>query len=318
MKMATKIWLIIGAALVGGGLTIFTAVMTQYGWNFMKLGTQTCETNIYEIGEEFSNVSLDTDTADIQFALSDDGKCRVECFEREKEKLFVGVENGTLIIKETDERSWYDHIGINFASPKIKVYLPKAEYAALAIKASTGDIEIAKDFKFEGSEISVSTGDINFFASASGIIKIKTSTGKIFVENISAEALELSASTGDITVFNVVCQGDVKTKITTGKTKLTDMECKNFTSKGTTGKVFLENVVAREKFSIKRSTGDVIFKDSDAAEIFVKTSTGDVKGSLLTDKVFVTHTNTGSVDVPKTVDGGKCEIHTTTGDVKIN
>lgn len=318
MKMATKIWLIIAVALVVGGLTIFTAVMTRYGWNFTKLSTQKYETNVYEIEERFSDVSIDTSTADIRFALSDDGKCKVECYEGEKEKHSVGVENGTLIIKETDERSWYDHIGINFASPKIKVYLPKEEYAALAIKASTGDIEIAKDFKFEGSEISVSTGDINFFASASGIIKIKTSTGKIFVENISAEALELSVTTGDIIVSNVVCQGDVNTKVTTGTVQLTDMKCMNLTSKGTTGKVLLENVVAREKFSIKRSTGDVIFKDSDAAEIFVKTSTGDVKGSLLTDKVFVTHTNTGSVDVPKTVDGGKCEIHTTTGDVKIN
>ena len=69
---------------------------------------------------------------------------------------------------------------------------------------------------------------------------------------------------------------------------------------------------------IKRSTGDVKFDGSDAAEIFIKTDTGDVTGSLLTDKVFITQTDTGNIDVPKTVNGGRCEISTDTGDIKIS
>ena len=70
-------------------------------------------------------------------------------------------------------------------------------------------------------------------------------------------------------------------------------------------------------FSIERSTGDVRFTDCDAAEICVKTDTGDVTGSLLSDKVFITNTDTGSVNVPETISGGKCEIITDTGDIKI-
>lgn len=79
----------------------------------------------------------------------------------------------------------------------------------------------------------------------------------------------------------------------------------------------MKNVIATEKFSIERSTGDVTFDGADAAEIFVKTDTGDVKGSLLTDKVFITETDTGRVDVPKTTIGGRCEITTDTGDISI-
>ena len=60
-----------------------------------------------------------------------------------------------------------------------------------------------------------------------------------------------------------------------------------------------------------------MFDSSDAAEIFVKTSTGDVSGSLLTEKVFITDTSTGKVSVPKTTTGGKCELITSTGDIKI-
>ncbi len=54
-----------------------------------------------------------------------------------------------------------------------------------------------------------------------------------------------------------------------------------------------------------------------AGEIFVETDTGDVTGSLLTDKVFITQTDTGSIDVSKIADGGKCEISTDTGDIRI-
>ena len=61
----------------------------------------------------------------------------------------------------------------------------------------------------------------------------------------------------------------------------------------------------------------MIFKNCDAAELFVESDTGDVKGSLLTDKVFITESDTGRVNVPKTVTGGKCEIITNTGDIEI-
>ena len=75
--------------------------------------------------------------------------------------------------------------------------------------------------------------------------------------------------------------------------------------------------IASENFSVKRSTGNVKFNDCDAAEIYVKTDTGDVTGSLLSDKVFIANSDTGRIDVPKTVTGGRCEIDTDTGDIRI-
>ena len=56
---------------------------------------------------------------------------------------------------------------------------------------------------------------------------------------------------------------------------------------------------------------------SAPAELFVETDTGDVRGSLLTEKTFIVQTDTGSVDVPETTTGGKCEITTDTGDIEI-
>lgn len=318
MRKTTKIWIVIAASLVFVGLIMFAAVMSEYKWDFSKLSTGKYETNTYEISEEFSNLSMNTDTADIIFALSDDGKCRVECYEEEKAKHSVAVQENTLVIKMIDERTWYDYIGINFGSPKITVYLPKAEYASLFIKESTGDIEIPKNFKFEGVDISSSTGDVNFFASASKLIKIKTSTGNVCVENTSAGTLDLSASTGRITVSNVICGGDANINVSTGRTNLNNIECKNLTSSGDTGDISLNHVIAAEKFSIKRSTGDVRFDGSDAAEILVETDTGDVTGTFLSEKIFFVETDTGSVDVPESITGGRCEITTDTGDIELD
>lgn len=317
MGKATKIWLFIALSLVIVGLAVFLAAMIESDWDFSGLSTAQYETNTYEITEEFANLSLNTDTADIIFALSDNGKCRVECFEETKAKHSVAVQDDTLVIRTVNEKAWYDYIGINFYAPRITVYLPQSEYEALFIKESTGDITIPKDFRFQGVDISLSTGDVRYGASATGEAKIQTSTGDIRVEDASAGSLKLSASTGGITVLNVTCQGDVELHVSTGKTKLENLTCKNLTATADTGDISLNHVVAEGKFGIQTDTGDVKFDGSDAAEITVKTDTGDVTGTLLTEKIFLVETDTGRVDVPKSTSGGPCEITTDTGDIKL-
>ena len=276
------------------------------------------ETNIHKINEEFDNISIKTDTADIAFVLSDDGTCRVVCYEDAKKSHSVEVQDGTLAVNVVNNKKWYDHIGVNIDSPKITVYLPEAAYSSLVIEESTGDIEISKDFKFKSIDISLSTGNIKCYASAVENIKIAASTSDIYAEGISASSLDLTVSTGNVTVSSATCEGDITIGVSTGKTYLTDVACKNLTSTGSSGDISLKNVISTEKISVERSTGDVTLDRSDAAELFIMTSTGDVEGSLLTNKVFITKTDTGRIDVPNSIIGGRCEITTDTGDIKIS
>lgn len=317
MKKKTKIWLLTAASLVLIGSGLFAGVMSMLEWDFTKLSTVKYETNIYEVSDIFDGISIGTDTADIEFVLSNDGKCRVECHEEANAKHSVAVADGILTVELIDERYFIGYIGVNFGSPKITVCLPKMEYANLLIHGDTGDIQIPKDFCFDNVEISLSTGDVVFCASASEMIKIKTSTGDIRAENIFAGELELAVSTGDVTLSCVNCMGNVTVGVSTGKAYLNDITCKNVVSIGNTGDIFLNHVIASENFSVERSTGDVTLDASDAAGIFIKTDTGDVEGSLLTDKVFAVSTNTGDTVVPNTTVGGRCEITTNTGDVKL-
>ncbi len=318
MNKKIKLWTIIAISLLAVGLLIFAGAMIALDFDFTKLSTVRYETNTYEVSEDFSRISIDAGTTEIEFVLSSSEQCKVVCFEEEKAKHSVTVKDGTLTIGTVDTRKWYDYIGFSFGESKMTVYLPKTEYVSLLIDGSTGDIEIPKDFAFNTVDISASTGAVECYASASELMRIKLSTGDICVKNVSVGTLDLSVTTGGVTVSSINCESDIRVAVSTGKTKLTDISCKGVLSNGSTGDIILKNVLAAEDFSIERSTGDVIFESSDAAEIYVKTSTGDVTGTLLFEKVFITETNTGSVNVPKTVTGGKCEIKTSTGDIQID
>ena len=317
MRKCTKIWLITAASLILLGGILYVGVMSMLGWNFKNLSTVRYETNEYEISEAYRSISVMTDTADIVFVPSEDGRTTVTCHEEQRMKHTVSVQGGTLVIERVDTRKWYHHIGISFGSPKITVSIPEGTLGALSVKASTGDVKISQDFGFERVNVSLSTGDATCYASVSGDLKIRTSTGHIRLENLTAGSVDLRATTGAINASSVTCVGDIKTAVSTGRTTLADITCQSLTSDGSTGDLFMTDVIASESFDIERDTGDVKFERCDAAEIFIETDTGNVKGSLLSEKVFIVDTDTGSKDVPKTVTGGRCEIDTDTGDVKI-
>jgi len=297
MSKTAKIWLIAAISFLLIGCVIFGGVIMAINWDFSKLSTEKYETNNYEINETYSNISIITNTADIKFEAAPDGKSKVVCFEDKNEKHSVEVADGTLSIKIVSTKKWYEHIGFDFKSPKITVYLPEKEYGNLFVMGSTGKIQIPEKFVFKSIDIKMSTGMVENYASAVNDIKIKTSTGGISSQNVNAQSISINVSTGDVNLKNI--------------------NCKNFISEGDTGSITLKNVIVTEKICIERSTGNIKFEESDAKDILAETDTGSVKGSLLSEKVFIVRSDTGKIDVPKTVNGGKCEITTDTGDIKI-
>lgn len=317
MRKCTKIWLITAASLILLGGILYVGVMSMLGWNFKNLSTVRYETNEYEISEAYQSISVVTDTADIVLVPSEDGKTSVTCYEESRIRHAASVKDGTLVIERVDTRKWYHHIGISFGSPKITISIPSGAYEALSVKASTGDVTVPQELGFESVDISLSTGDAACYASVSGDLKIRTSTGHIRIESLSAGSVDLRTTTGAINASSVTCVGDIKTAVSTGRTTLSNVTCGSLISSGSTGDLSMTDVIASGSFDIERDTGDVKFERCDAAEIFIETDTGNVKGSLLSEKVFIVDTDTGSKDVPKTVTGGRCEIDTDTGDVKI-
>ena len=278
MSKSIKIWLIIALILTLLGASVFAIAMANYDWDFAKLNTDKYVTNTYNPGSEFDRISINVNTTDIKFAPSEDGECSIVGLESDEIKHSILVENGALIIEVSHARKWYEHIGIFYENPKMTIYLPKTEYEALTIETDTGDVSVPKDFSFKAIDIDGDTSDIKCLATASNL-EIETSTGDVNLDTVTADRISLSSDTGDIK---------------------------------------LKSVVANNNIEIETDTGDVKFEGSDAKNISVQTDTGDVTGTLLTPKVFFTESDTGRISVPKATTGGKCEITTETGDIKID
>ena len=325
-----------GVVLLLCGVILFGVVMVASGFDYKKLSDTEFVTNTYEIDEAFDKISIDATTAKLTFVPAEDKDCKVVCYETEKEKHAVAVQDKTLTIKAESDKEWFDFIDFSVGTPEVTLYLPQSEFKSLVIDTDTGDITIPEDFSFGSFEIKGDTADVSSKASVSDGILIKLSTGDVRAESISAGAAEITTSTGDVEIISADVEGNVKIKTDTGhielkgvtckdfeaesdtgKMALTDVTCRDLSADSDTGKMTLTNVTASGSFRIENGTGDVEFDNSDAEEIYVKTSTGDVTGTFASEKVFITETGTGKTDVPKTVSGGRCEITTGTGDIRI-
>lgn len=293
----SKKMVIIATTLLLIGAIVFVFVMTLNSWDFKKLSTVEYETNTYTVDNDFTSILIDADAEDIKFALSDDGACKVVCFEDSTRAHSVTVENGTLKISQRNKK-WYEYIELSFYSQTTTVYLPKTQYEALSVDISTGDINIESGFSFTSADISTTTGDIE-------------------ISSCSFTSLDVSATTGDIEICSVSCTGDIKIKTSTGSVKASNTSCSSLTRNGTTGDTELNNVVASGKLSVEQKTGDIKFNSCDAAEVYMKATTGDIKGSFKTGKTVHASSTTGDVNVPSYSTGGDCTVKLTTGDIDI-
>ena len=305
MSLGVRIFFIVCAVLVVLCALVFALKLAANGWRF-----HTCTEQSHDVTEPFQSISLETITADVTFLPTDGDSAKVVCFEEQKVKHTVSVEDGKLRIFAVDERKWYDYISLfSFKTPKITVYLPHLAYGALTLKTNTGDVNIPDHFTFASVDIAGNTGDVICASKVDGTVRIKISTGDISMQNAEVGATELKVSTGDVSfsgcaqsLFVETSTGDISMqnaevgsmdlRVSTGDTCLTNVICQSLKTTGNTGDVRLENVIAAEKFSIERSTGDVRFVGCDGGEIVVKTGTGDIEGTLLSSKIFSTKTST--------------------------
>lgn len=315
MRKNFRVWLVVALSLILVGGIVFVVALACCGWDFARLDTAEYQTMTYQI-EAVEEISICVETADVRVAASENGERKVVCYERESAQHTVETSEGKLGIEVVDNRKWYEHL-FSFGRDAITVYLPEEEYSSLTIQTDTGDVEVSHKFLFGSVEISSHTGDIKCVASASGKMRLASSTGDLEIAGASMAELQISVSTGRVVVTDVQCAGSLSVGVSTGETYLANVACESFTTSGGTGDVVIKDLLASGKLFIERGTGDVTLESCDAAELYIKTGTGDVNGTLRSAKVFSVTTGTGHVSVPHGTTGGKCEIKTGTGDVRI-
>lgn len=311
-----RIAMIVSVIIVAAGVVLSLVGLLMMRFDWKRLDLSHYQSKNHEISEDFNSISIDVDTADVILRLSQDGVCRVSCFEDERNPHTVTVQDGTLQIRVTASK-WYHHIGFfNFNEPSVTVSLPKAAYDALQIKTNTGDVTLPGELSFKNAAVECDTGDVNWRSAVSDTLSVITDTGDIEIVGVSPSTLSAKTHTGDISVGEGKIAEKLEVTTHTGEVDLFAIECGALTVESDTGDVEMKELLAAETISVITNTGDVALDRCDAAAITVRTDTGDVFGVLLSEKVFLTKTDTGDVDVPKGTSGGTCEIVTDTGDIE--
>lgn len=317
MKVKLIITIVVAAALIFIGIAVAACGFAMSGFDIKKLTTDPEVTNYMTIDQDFNSIIIDATTADLKILPSTDGQCKIDLVERENLYFMPSVENGILTINEIDDRKWYEYIGIGWSNMSITLYLPKEQYDSLTVELTTGRAQIDSGLEFGKVDVKATTGNVKCEAKVTESLEIKCTTGLIYASDAKVDTIRLKASTGSIELCNSSCRG-LEIETTTGSIKLSEVSgTGDFDIEATTGKINLSDVVTEGDLTIEADTGDVIFKRCDAANLSITTDTGDVEGSLLSSKVFFYETDTGDVDLPRTDEGGKCNIETDTGDITI-
>lgn len=338
MRSKKKIALIIAAICAGIGSIAILTTFLLIQFDFSRLNTMKFEEKTYEVTESFNKISINDLECDIKFIPTESGPCRVVCFESSKIGNQVSVEEDTLIVTRQDKRPWYAHFGIWWSENNtVTVYLPKKEYESLYVKTLSGDITMADSFAFQEARLVSTSGDIAFTSHISGNLYVKSTSGDINLNSIEAKMTEIRSTSGDISLTGCT-SGDLYVKSTSGDIYLGGIEAKTTEIRSTSGDLSLSQIGASElmlktisgTIKIEQTTveghaeiittsGDISLYETDADTLYIKSVSGDIRGTLLTSKIFKTHTTSGSVHIPPSKEGaGECNINTTSGDIRID
>lgn len=306
------------AAVLAGCIVMGVGFMMT-GGDWRDLSTESTVTETEYIEGYFDSINVRMSTSDLRLEMSRDGKNRAEISRSEKTDVTLEITNGELTIRETDNRSWVDHISFfSFGEYGVTLYLTESAFESAYLQLSTGDVFVAEDFTFGDLSIRVSTGDVVSHARVTGSLTVKGTTGSKTLSGVgSCESIRVDGSTGDVSIRDADCT-TMQIGGNTSDVALHDIAAGDITIDVTSGDIEMKNVVAKGTLEAKATTGEIEFDLCDGAKVVLKTTTGDIEGSLLSGKMFDAGTNTGDVRVPASDrTGGECKAYTTSGDIDI-
>ncbi len=343
MKKTKRYALIIALAMIISGAAIFFIAFAISGFNFSKLSAEKIITQNTEINEQFRRISVSSNEYDLKILRSDTEQCRVVYTGSEKQLLLCSVKDSELVIDLKNTRKWYEVIDLTFpidmgqSNTGLWVYLPDKEYEAFFASSYSGSIDIDSGFKFSEANIDTMSGnikaggitadklDIQSYSgkidisdiSASDIINIATTSGAIHSENVDANNASVNSYSGKITLENFIAKKSFSIETQSGNAVING-SADSIIVDSYSGKVSFDNFIAEKLLSVETMSGNVVFNGCDAGEIAVDTYSGSVSGTLLSDKIFVTSTYSGSINVPVSSGSEICTINTQSGNIMIS
>lgn len=286
----TKKAVIIGSVLVGIGVIIGFIGIAIGGFKFpngaVDLTTMKAlhaEKKTVQIADAFDKIEIaGAGSMDIEICKSKTGKNYVEYYDTDDWTSRVDVKDRVLKFTTDDKGTHKAVVSLGFGKDTAaRLYLADAEYKEISVTTLSGYVTI-QDVNAETVNVSASSGDLYMKnINAPDSIMATSSSGDIDLENATAKQIELGANSGDIEMQDITA----------------------------------------ESLRMSTSSGDIDLESGDAEKFDITTSSGDVDMEITAGRAyrFETKTNSGAVDVP---DGDAdsdylCKIVTSSGDVDV-
>lgn len=286
----TKKAVIIGSVLVGIGVIIGFIGIAIGGFKFpngaVDLTTMKAlhaEKKTVQIADAFDKIEITgTSSMDIEICKSKTGKNYVEYYDTDDWTSHVDVKEHVLKFTTDDKGKHKAVVSLGFGKDTAaRLYLADAEYKEISVTTLSGYVTI-QDVNAETVNVSASSGDLYMKnINVPDSIMATSSSGDIDLENATAKQIELGANSGDIEMQDITA----------------------------------------ESLRMSTSSGDIDLESCDAEKFDITTSSGDVDMEITAGRTyrFETKTNSGAVDVP---DGDAdsdylCKIVTSSGDVDV-
>ena len=286
----TKKAVIIGSVLVGIGVIIGFIGIAIGGFKFpngaVDLTTMKAlhaEKKTVQIADAFDKIErAGASSMDIEICKSKTGKNYVEYYDTDDWTSRVDVKDRVLKFTTDDKGKHKAIVSLGFGKDTAaRLYLADAEYKEISVTTLSGYVTI-QDVNAETVNVSASSGDLYMKnINAPDSIMATSSSGDIDLENATAKQIELGANSGDIEMQDITA----------------------------------------ESLRMSTSSGDIDLESGDAEKFDITTSSGDVDMEITAGRAyrFETKTNSGAVDVP---DGDAdsdylCKIVTSSGDVDV-
>ncbi len=343
MKKGVLVALILAGVCILLGIMVFVAA----GARMLSGDTQKSgafETHEQVVEEPFSSLLVSTSDETIIVLPTEDDVCRVTYTDTLRMRHTVEVIDGTLTVREIDQRSWLDYIGVLSSFSPVMVSLPKAQLETVSLEATSGSIRVTDVSAREGIKLLTTSGSITGSALEARRLSATATSGSVRLSDLALGdgALGTNVTSGSVTVERAQC-GWIGVKTSSGGIRITDLTvsasdaAKPNQISATSGTVRLETCTIYGGCSVSASSGSLHLTDIrvgdtlqlsaksggihlsrlDAKELWIQATSGSVTGSLKHPMRFETQTKSGSVHVPETTGDGLCTVITTSGSIKL-
>lgn len=197
----------------------------------------------------------------------------------EQAAVSLKTENGTLYIAESDDNfepvTW--HIG---SVPPVEIVLPAAEYGSLHLQTDTGDMRITDVTAAQNITLQTDTGDIELSGGSAANISATADIGDIRITDVTAaQKITLKSDVGDLTLNSVIA-AEIEADAGTGNVSANGIAADAIGLSADTGDIrgALAGKEADYTISVRIGLGDSNLQSggSGAKRLNVATDTGDI------------------------------------------